>query len=551
MRGSPGLRTLAATACVAALLLLAGVPAPLTAQEPPWVLIGLGDSLTHGTMDAANNTTNTSNAYLQRVRDLLAQQIEVLFTQPFFDDVTGDRVNPFDTPTNVGVDGEDSFSIEGLEYYKRAGTTESLPSPSLMVDKWLPSQLEDTHDKVLYPFNVLARRPMTQMDSAEWLLREVMPASGLTRALVVYWIGNNDSSTAALGYGGANPTFMPIPAEQLKPVMPLTARLLLAAEAQGQLSLQPYTAASIDRNLTAIDDFHAQQLHLLSRLTTAGNGLNQQVFVLTVPYYSSIGYLMDSDDLEYYFRKIDPAYTVPPSFARVAEPGQAITDPTKGDRISLLTFGLMYALLDSGFSSDYVNGVLEQNGQQQDGLVLSEAEQASIRERIDAFNATLQSHAAPNVHVLDIGGYLNDLLLGNTPLVIDGRQVSRKWIRGGAFTFDGVHPGYTGQALIANLVVEELNEKLGIDAPLASLDAVAATDPYVDRDGDGFAVGPAFSGSGFTEILFLLKDPDDADAQIQPDLPDDVWQLIVRALLKEVLDRAPALQPEAERLGLF
>jgi hypothetical protein len=549
MLRSPSLRVLALSACVA-VPLLSAAPALLNAEESPWVLVGLGDSLTHGTMDAANNTTSTSNAYLQRVRDLLAQKVPVVFTQPFFDDVTGERVNPFDTPTNVGVDGEDSFSIEGLDYYKRAGTTESLPSLSLMVDKWLPSQLEDTHDKVLYPFNVLARQPMSQMDSAEWLLSNVLPASGGNRALVVYWVGNNDSSTAALGYGGSNPTFFPIPAEQLTPVIPVAARLLQRAEAQGELSLQPYTAASIDRNLTALQDFVTQQVHLLSRLTAAGAGLDKHVFVLTLPYYSAIGYLMDSDDLEYYFRKIDPSYSVPPSFARVAPEGEPIADPTKGDRISLLTFGLMYALLESGFSGDYINGVLEQNGQQQDGLVLSEAEQASIMQRIDAFNATLNTFASPNVHVIDVGSYLNDVLLGRTPLTIGGRQVSRKWIRGSAFTFDGVHPGYTGQALIANLVVQGLNDTLGFDAPLASLDAVFDTDPYIDRDGDGFAAGPAFSGSGFTEILFLLKDPDDANAQAQPDLPDDVWRLIVRALLKELLGRVPSLRPEAERLGL-
>jgi hypothetical protein len=545
--------SLVAAACIASAVLAFDSGRRVSASElasSAWVLIGIGDSLTHGTMDAFNNALNTWNAYLQRVRNSLVHAMPVVFSQPFFDE-NGDRAVPFHVPTNVAVDGEDSFSIEGLDYYKRAGTPESVLSDGLLADKLLPSQLEDTHDKVLFPINLLAGEPVSQMDSAEWLLTQGLPAAGLNRSLVVYWVGNNDSSTSALGFGGANPTFMPLPADQLTPVLPLLSTLLKLGEAQGILSLQPYTAGAIDRNLTSIADFYAQQLHLMTRLALASGGLDHHIFVLTLPYYSSVGYLMDSEDLEYYFRKIDPAYTVPPSFARVAPPGQPITDPTKGDRISLLTFGLMYALLDSGLSASFVNGVLEKNGQQQDGLVLAEAEQAQIMARIDAFNATLKSLASSNVHIVDIGSHLNDVLLGRTPLVIGGRQISRKWMRGSAFSFDGVHPGYTGHALISNAVVASINQKLGTGAPLTSLPAVFETDPYVDRDNDGFAAGPNYTPSGMGEILFLFKDPDDTNPAVQPDIPDNVWELIVRALLEDLFRQAPALRPEAQRLGLI
>lgn len=549
---SPRLRTLVAAGCLAGVLLAtsnAGGASASGAASSAWALIGLGDSLTHGTMDAYNNALDTANAYLQRVRNSLVQRIPLVFSQPFFDE-NGDRAYPFHVPTNLAVTGEDSFSIEGLDYYKRAGAPVSTVSPSLLSDQPTPSQFQDVHDKVLYPINVLAGKPVSQMGAAEWLLTQGLPSAGLSQAIIVYWIGNNDSSTAALGYGGSNPSFLPLPADQLTPVLPLISTLLKAGEAQGIVSLQPYTAAAIDRNLTSIQDFYAQQLHLMSRLTTAAAGLDRHIFVLTLPYYSAVGYLMDSDDLEYYFRKVNPAYTVPPSFARVAPPGQPITEPTRGDRISLLTFGMMYALLDSGYSVPFVNGVLEENGQQKDGLVLSEAEQASIMARIDAFNATLSSHAGPNVHVVDVGGQLNDVLLGRTPLVIGGRQITRKWMRGSAFTFDGVHPGYTGQTVIANAVLQAINETLGIDAPLASVPAVFQTDPYVDFDGDGFAPGPNYSPSGLTEILFLFKDPDDTNPAVQPDIPDNVWELIRQALLQDLLRTAPALRPEAERLGL-
>ncbi|MBI1848261.1 MAG: hypothetical protein HYR86_14985 [Candidatus Rokubacteria bacterium] len=267
-------------------------------------------------------------------------------------------------------------------------------------------------------------------------------------------------------------------------------------------------------------------------------GAAAQLFLLTLPYYSSVGYLFDSDDLEYYLRKVNPRYVLPLSFKRVAPPGQPITDPTKGDRVSLLTFGFMYALLNSGYSVEYVNRALETNGQQRDGLVLSESEQAYIRTRIDAFNAAIRDAAAaygPDAHIVEIGNYLNDALTGKTSIVIGGRTLTRKWIRGNSFSFDGVHPNYTGQALIANFVLGSLNATLGLAAPLHDLDATIAADPYIDRDGDGFAPGPGYAASGFNQLLFLFKDPNDASSASQVVLPPDVWQQISDILVQRLL----------------
>jgi hypothetical protein len=513
-----------------------------------WVLIGLGDSLTHGTLDATNNTPNTANAFLQRMANSLSQRLSLVFSQPFLDD-NGGRVTPFQIPTNVAIDGEDSFSIDGLEYYKRAGTIESLPSEGNTADATLPVQFEDKHDAVLYPINVLAKKSVSQMQSAEWLLTEWMPKQGLNRALIVYWVGNNDSSTAALGNGGANPTFLPAPLEQIKPELPLITSLLELGVSKGLLSIEPYTPSAIDRNLTLLSDYMTAQTSLLSRLVNASNGMERHILVLTLPYYSSVGYLMDSDDLEYYFRKIAPTYSVPPSFKRVSP-----SDPVTGDRISLLTFGLMYALLETGYSTSYVNGVLDVGGVQRDGMVLSEAEQFSIMARIDGFNATLRSVATalgPDVHVAPVGEYLNEVLTGETDVIVGGKTYSRNWIRGSSFSFDGVHPGYVGHSLISNLVLEHINDVLGIDAPLESLESVFLTDPYVDNDNDGFAEGPTYPASGITELLFLFKDPDDSNPSVQADIPANVWTIIARAILEEVTGRSATLKTEAQRRGLF
>jgi hypothetical protein len=518
------------------------------------LLVGLGDSLTHGTMDATNNQVASQNAYLQKVADRLATATSLRFRQPFYD-IEEKRLQPFARPTNLGVDGADVFSMEGLRYHKRAGTPTDVPTADFLADKALPFLLKDDYDKVLYPINLLAGQPVSQIDAAVWQLTEGARLARAQKAVGILWIGNNDSSGAALGTGGS-PERQPVPFDQIADELPPLLRLLMRfGERTGEVSFAPYTQASIEGVLTDVADFQAQFDHVLDRLTTetAASGAEVHWLVVTLPYYSAVGYLIDSDDLEYYLRKFDPSYTVPPSFKRVAAPGDPITDATKGDRVALLTFGFMVSLMATGHSVAEVNDVLEApDGQQRDGMVLSEAEQAFVMARIDAFNAAIMASAAahgPNVHVIDVGGTLNSVLTGQTPVVIDGHQISRKWTRGGSFSLDGVHPGYLGQAFIANLVLEEMSAIFGWSLAPYDLAQVRATDPYVDHDGDGWSLGPPQVAAGFSELLGVLTDPDDDDPAVGAQVPADIWDRIAAVLLGQLRGNA-ALAREADRLGL-
>lgn len=524
-----------------------------SARAPRSMLVALSDSLGHGTMDRTNNQRNTEHAFVQLVADQLDAAGPLFFSQPFFDDA-GVRIAPFRIPTNLSVDGSDSFSLEGLEYYKRVGAETSFVSSDLLGDRLLPGRLDDKYDKVLYPLNLFNGGSVSQLDSGIWLLNVAAPALRRDEAIVLLWIGNNDSSSAALGFGGANPEFQPIPLEQAAPELkPLLRILLRFGERRGAVSFEPYTVATLERNLTNLDDFQAQFESLLSRLLaeTAASGLTRRVFVCTLPYYSSVGYLLDSDDLEYYLTKFNPDYRVPASFARVTLPGEPITDPLRGDRVSLITFGFMLALLDSGYSVDYVNGILEENGVQRDGLVLSEAEADLIRQRIDGFNAIIRSAAAaagPEVRIVETGPLLNDALSGEGELVVAGREFNRKWSRGGGLSLDGVHPGYTGQAFIANFLLDAIDAARGVETGRYDLDALALTDPYVDWDGDGWVPGPDVELTGSAALLLSLTDPDDTDPAVQPTLPDDFWDRLSDIFLGEILG-IPSIRAEAERLG--
>jgi hypothetical protein len=63
-----------------------------------------------------------------------------------------------------------------------------------------------------------------------------------------------------------------------------------------------------------------------------------------------------------------------------------------------------------------------------------------------------------------------------------------------------------------------------------------------------WAPGAEYAATGLTELLFLFKDPNDADPGVEVALPPDVWDLISQILLRELLG-IPSVQQAVERLG--
>jgi hypothetical protein len=218
--------------------------------NPAFLLAGLADSWTHGTMGDTNSAINTLHAYLQTIAESLVQVTALRSSQPLFD-VQETRLQPFRVPTNLGIDGADVFSLDGISYDKRAGAAIAFITDAYLCDKRLPGHLDDEYDKVLYPI------------SWHRNLGAAMENDGET--LIIFWVGNDDSSTAALGSGGENPTFIPIPLEQIEPEGIPSLRLVLrVAQQQGALAFAAYTMAP------TLQDFVAQYDHLLSRLDADG-----------------------------------------------------------------------------------------------------------------------------------------------------------------------------------------------------------------------------------------------------------------------------------------
>ena len=127
-----------------------------------------------------------------------------------------------------------------------------------------------------------------QLDAAKWLLVRKAPRAGIEHAIGLLWIGNNDSSLAALGTGGSNPMYQPMPFDVVKSELKPALRLLLAfGERAGVLSFEPYTQAAIERNLTEIIDFEEQYALIVEKLETAINSstVDTNLFLMTLRWW--------------------------------------------------------------------------------------------------------------------------------------------------------------------------------------------------------------------------------------------------------------------------
>ncbi|MBI3940746.1 MAG: hypothetical protein HY315_07915 [Acidobacteria bacterium] len=111
------------------------------------------------------------------------------------------------------------------------------------------------------------------------------------------------------------------------------------------------------------------------------------------------------------------------------------------------------------------------------GTVVSAATQTAVRSRVQALNtevAGLARQAGANVY---------DLKALLTRIKSNGLQAGSKTLTadflGGFYSLDGYYPGVTGHALIANELLQLLNQTYRTSYPLLDLAGIAADDPAI------------------------------------------------------------------------
>jgi lysophospholipase L1-like esterase len=94
-----------------------------------------------------------------------------------------------------------------------------------------------------------------------------------------------------------------------------------------------------------------------------------------------------------------------------------------------------------------------------DSLVLTESEVSQVQNHTNLLNNAIRTSASNHgVAVADMYSYMFELQAGMT---FDGVEYGAKYIEGGAFSLDGVHPNTRGYAIIANKFIETINVYYG------------------------------------------------------------------------------------------
>lgn len=109
-----------------------------------------------------------------------------------------------------------------------------------------------------------------------------------------------------------------------------------------------------------------------------------------------------------------------------------------------------------------------------DAGVLSVAEQATVRQRVTAFNQVIATQAtAAGATLVDINALFAKT--ATTGLAVNGYTGTFGFL-GGIFSLDGIHPTNTGYALLANTFIDTMNATGKTSIPDVNLATVAATD---------------------------------------------------------------------------
>ncbi|HVV47717.1 MAG TPA: hypothetical protein VHC72_21040 [Bryobacteraceae bacterium] len=108
---------------------------------------------------------------------------------------------------------------------------------------------------------------------------------------------------------------------------------------------------------------------------------------------------------------------------------------------------------------------------------LDAARAADLTARVNALNAQIVNAAKANGAVVyDLNAFLHRIKLSGA--AAGGATVTGDYL-GGFYSLDGVYPGATGHALIANDILTFLNQTYHRNFPLVDVAPIAATDPAV------------------------------------------------------------------------
>jgi lysophospholipase L1-like esterase len=110
------------------------------------------------------------------------------------------------------------------------------------------------------------------------------------------------------------------------------------------------------------------------------------------------------------------------------------------------------------------NGQPVENGGLCEGVLLFADEVAYLEQRVTDINSAIATAAAGvNAKVIDTFALLNDINANGRSYA--GVTVTTQFIKGGLFSYDGVHPSNAGYTIIADEMIQFFNAQLGAHVP--------------------------------------------------------------------------------------
>jgi lysophospholipase L1-like esterase len=107
-----------------------------------------------------------------------------------------------------------------------------------------------------------------------------------------------------------------------------------------------------------------------------------------------------------------------------------------------------------------------------DSLVITAAERAAIEGAITGYNQVIAAQAQARGAAL-VDEYALFDRLANQGVVISGARYGFKYLTGGLFSLDGIHPSDLGSALLANAFLAAINFRFGARIPPVNLGEIA------------------------------------------------------------------------------
>jgi len=103
-----------------------------------------------------------------------------------------------------------------------------------------------------------------------------------------------------------------------------------------------------------------------------------------------------------------------------------------------------------------------------DSLVITLAERAAIEGAVAGYNQAIASEALARGAAL-VDQFALFERLADDGVLVSGVRYTFRYLTGGLFSLDGIHPSPLGSALIANTFIEAINAKFGAHIPAADL----------------------------------------------------------------------------------